>query len=172
MPAKLVFISHSSKDDSIVRELRHALEGLGIEVWADSERLSGGDPLNPAIQEGIEKADYFLVIVSLNALNSDWVQREIKHAESARKKIIPLMRSGIGSPILSCCLARSRSESHLKMSKTRFRRFSPPSVCSSPLKSSSALRRKAPGRTTWCSCLKILPSRSKKASVGPPPLPR
>jgi hypothetical protein len=36
----------------------------------------------------------------LNALNSEWVQREIKHAQSLQKKIIPLMRPGIGPAIL------------------------------------------------------------------------
>jgi tetratricopeptide (TPR) repeat protein len=103
MPAKSVFISHSSKDDGIVRELRQALEALGIETWADSERLAGGDLLTPEIQKAIENADHFLVVVSVNALNSDWVQREIKHARSVRKrgyKIVPLMRSGIEPPVL------------------------------------------------------------------------
>jgi hypothetical protein len=94
--AKSVFISHSSKDDAIVRELRHALEGIGIEVWADSERLSGGDPLAPKIQQAIKKADYQIAIISMNGLNSEWVQREIEHAESAGRGIVPLMLPGIG----------------------------------------------------------------------------
>ena len=100
MPAKSVFISHSSKDDATVRELRQALSDLGIETWADSERLSGGDPLAAVIREEIEKADYFLVLVSLNALNSEWVQRETAHAKSLHKRVIPLTVSGIGVPIL------------------------------------------------------------------------
>jgi len=80
----------------IVRELRHALEGIGIEVWADSERLSGGDPLAPKIQQAIKKADYQIAIISMNGLNSEWVQREIEHAESAGRGIVPLMLPGIG----------------------------------------------------------------------------
>ncbi len=103
MPDKSVFISQSSKDDGIVRELRQALEALGVEAWADSERLSGGDRLKPEIQNAIEDADHFLAVVSLDALNSDWVQREIAHAKSVKKagyKIIPLLRQGIGTPIL------------------------------------------------------------------------
>src|SRR5579862_3459026 len=103
MPAKSVFISHSSKDDGIVRELRQALEALGVETWTDSERLKGGDALTPEIQHTIENADHFLAVVSLHALNSDWVQREIRHAQSIRKdgyKIIPLTRPDIGTPVL------------------------------------------------------------------------
>lgn len=42
MAAKSVFISHSSEDDGLVRDLRQALELLGIETWVDSERTKGG----------------------------------------------------------------------------------------------------------------------------------
>ena len=103
MPAKSVFVSHSSKDDSVVRELRQALEGLGIEVWADSERLTGGDLLSPKLEEAIERADCFLALISLNALNSAWVQREIGLAKKVTKsgyKIVPLIRPGIEIPLL------------------------------------------------------------------------
>src|SRR5437762_2877757 len=103
MPAKSVFISHASKDDGVVRELRQALESLGVETWADSERLSGGDILSAEIRKAIENADYFLVVLSLDSLNSEWVQREIKHAKSVRKtdyKIVPLIRQNIGIPVL------------------------------------------------------------------------
>ena len=100
MPAKSVFISHASEDDGFVRELRQSLEALGLETWTDSERLSGGDLLAPKIRENIERADYFFAVVSLNALNSEWVNREIDHARTVNKKIIPLTGPGIGSPIL------------------------------------------------------------------------
>jgi serine/threonine protein kinase len=42
MSAKMVFISHSTKDDPVVADLRRTLELLSIEVWADSRRLGGG----------------------------------------------------------------------------------------------------------------------------------
>jgi hypothetical protein len=94
--AKSVFISHSSKDDAIVRDLRQALSDLGIETWADSERLSGGDPLAPVIREEIASADCFLVLVSRDSLESEWVEREIAHAESLRKRVVPLTIAGVG----------------------------------------------------------------------------
>ena len=100
MPTRSVFLSHSSKDDAVVRALRNALESLGIETWADSERLTGADLLTAEIQRAIEKADYFLAVVSLHAINSEWVQREIDFAKAARKKIIPLLRPEIGMPAL------------------------------------------------------------------------
>jgi len=38
--------------------------------------------------------------VSLNALNSEWVQREIAHAKSLQKRIVPLTVPGIRPPII------------------------------------------------------------------------
>ena len=95
-----VFISHSSKDDAIVRQLRLALEALHIEVWTDSERLKGGDQLTPEIRQAIHQSTHFLAVLSLDALNSDWVQKEIAEARAAAKPVIPLMRPGIEPAIL------------------------------------------------------------------------
>lgn len=94
--AKSVFISHSSKDDAIVRELRQALSDLGVETWADSERVSGGDPLTAVIREEIENVDYLLVLVSRDSLESEWVESEIEHAKSLGKRIVPLTLAGVG----------------------------------------------------------------------------
>src|SRR3954451_23786359 len=92
-----VFVSHSSKDDAIVKALRTALEGLGLGVWADSRRLTGGDALGPTIRAAIEAARHFIVVLSINALNSPWVREEIRHALAVQKgrtdgfKVIPLL---------------------------------------------------------------------------------
>src|SRR5262249_31167564 len=98
MPAHVVFISHSSKDDGFVRGLRHALEALGSEVWTDSERLSGGHLLSTNLRSAIQNSDCFLAVISLDALNSEWVQREIQYARDIDKpafRLIPLMMPGI-----------------------------------------------------------------------------
>lgn len=80
MSSDHIFISHSSEDDTFVKELREALESLGLSTWADSRELSGGDKLTPEIERNIEDARLFIVIVSLNALNSEWVQDDVKSA--------------------------------------------------------------------------------------------
>jgi hypothetical protein len=38
-----IFISHATKDDEFVKELRQALEGQGLAVWVDSRNLHAGD---------------------------------------------------------------------------------------------------------------------------------
>jgi hypothetical protein len=66
-----LFISHSSKDDEFVRQLREALTDHGQDVWVDSRELRGGDPLLPEIQKAIDDASAYAVVVSLDALQSE-----------------------------------------------------------------------------------------------------
>ncbi len=96
MPAVSLFISHSSKDDPAVREIRQALQGLGVEVWVDSERFAGGDPIVSGLQQAIEACSHFLVLLTRDSLNSEWVEKEVGIAKAAGRKLIPLVRSGVG----------------------------------------------------------------------------
>ena len=102
MNNRAIFISHSSKDDVFVKELREALEGLGLIVWADSRNLRGGEKLAREIEEAIEQARQFIAVVSVNTINSPWVRKEIAKAlEVARRRsiegyrVIPLMLPGV-----------------------------------------------------------------------------
>ncbi len=81
-----LFISHSSKDDNFVRELRMALELHGQEGWIDSRELRGGDPLWPTIQKAIDDAIAYAVVVSPDALQSKWVGKELRHALDLQKQ--------------------------------------------------------------------------------------
>ena len=75
-----LFISHSSKDDAFVHELREALADLGQGAWIDSRQLRVGDPLMTEIQKAIEEASAFAVVVSTDSLQSPWVGKELKYA--------------------------------------------------------------------------------------------
>jgi tetratricopeptide (TPR) repeat protein len=97
-----VFISHSTKDDAFVTDLRRALEALGITVWVDARELAGGSKLEPAVEQAIEGARSFLAVLSPSAVNSPWVRREIQKAlevERGRKdegyRVVPLLLPGI-----------------------------------------------------------------------------
>jgi len=82
MLAPHIFISHSSEDDAFVKDLRIALEGLGLPVWVDSRKLRGGAKLAPEIREAIEQARQIIVVLSHNTINSSWVDREVQFALS------------------------------------------------------------------------------------------
>jgi tetratricopeptide (TPR) repeat protein len=81
-----LFLSHSSTDDPFVRDLRAALADHGQEGWIDSRQLRGGDPLWPEIEQAIEAASAFAVVVSAAALQSKWVGKELRHALQLREQ--------------------------------------------------------------------------------------
>ena len=94
-----LFISHSSRDDDFVRELRVALADQGQDGWIDSRELRGGDPLWTDIQKAIEEASAYAVVVSTDSLQSKWVGKELTHALKLRDErgndsfpVIPIMR--------------------------------------------------------------------------------
>lgn len=97
-----VFISHSTRDDSFVKDLRRALEALGINVWVESRESAGGAKLTPEIEQAIAGARGFLAVLSPNAVNSPWVRKEIRkglEVEAARGgdgyRVVPLLLPGI-----------------------------------------------------------------------------
>jgi len=101
MKKKTIFISHSSKDDGFVKELRQYLEALQLEVWADSRKLAGGDVLEPEIKKAIADARAFILVLSPNTINSAWVLKETKAALIEKKnqgdayRVIPLLLPGV-----------------------------------------------------------------------------
>jgi hypothetical protein len=101
-----IFISHSSKDDPTVQRLRETLELHGQTTWVDSRELTGGDALTPTIETAIRTARHFLVVISLDALSSSWVQKEICLASEVAQertdgyKVIPVVLPGVQRGIL------------------------------------------------------------------------
>ena len=97
-----IFISHASKDDDFVKQLRVELESHQLPVWVDSRNLRGGAKLAPEIEQAIETARQTIVALSPNTINSPWVRREIQKAlevEKRRKedgyRVIPLLLPGV-----------------------------------------------------------------------------
>ncbi|MGH9768556.1 MAG: toll/interleukin-1 receptor domain-containing protein, partial [Blastocatellia bacterium] len=97
-----IFISHASKDDDFVRELRTALEHHQLPVWVDSRNLRGGAKLAPEIEQAIETARQTIVVLSPDTINSPWVRKEIQQALAVEKRrgkdgyrVIPLLLPGV-----------------------------------------------------------------------------
>ena len=121
-----IFISHSSKDDAFVKKLRETLELFGDLTWVDSRKLTGGDELEAVIEENIRAARYFVVVVSLDALGSEWVQKEVRIAldEAAQRpedyKIIPLVLPGVEKGHLNLLFPTERVYIFVEESPTGF----------------------------------------------------
>jgi hypothetical protein len=86
-----VFVSYSRKDIKFARRLAGDLEGAGFDVWWDISDLKGGDDWVRFIPAAIEASQYFVVLLSPDSIQSEWVEKEYSYAIRLRKKIIPAM---------------------------------------------------------------------------------
>ena len=86
-----IFISYSRKDMDFVRKLAGDLETAGYDVWWDITDLEGGDDWVSTIPSAIASSQYFIVVLTPNSIESEWVRKEYTQALTLRKKIIPVM---------------------------------------------------------------------------------
>lgn len=77
MAPTAVFLSHSSKDAAVARRLAKDLRTNGVGVWYAEWEIRPGDSLRRKIDEGVDRATHFLVLLSPNSLTSEWVQTEL-----------------------------------------------------------------------------------------------
>lgn len=86
-----VFISHSSVDKRFVRTLKTDLNENGINTWFDEDELDFGDSLIEKLENSIDDTTHFIIVLSENSVNSQWVQLELKKVLlNFKKKIIPI----------------------------------------------------------------------------------
>ncbi len=91
-----IFISYSKKDIAFARHLRDLLQDEGFAVWMDETKLVPSQKWWPTIEQNILTCSAFIVIMSPNSKQSDWVEREILVAESldVQKPIFPVLLAG------------------------------------------------------------------------------
>jgi hypothetical protein len=73
----MVFLSHTEGDRKFVRFLKTTLEHYGIQVFCNGVLLG---PLNSQIEVAINECDFFILVWSLKAIESEWVRMEIQIA--------------------------------------------------------------------------------------------
>ncbi|MBT3336968.1 MAG: toll/interleukin-1 receptor domain-containing protein [Anaerolineae bacterium] len=88
-----IFISYSHKDKKYVEKLEKKLIDEGFDVWID-HRIDYGDKWPEEIEKAIDICDAYVVVMSKNAAESQWVGRERIHAEKRRKPFFPLLLKG------------------------------------------------------------------------------
>lgn len=85
-----VFIVYAPEDDAFQRRLRLQLVMQGITVWSGDGTLGSSSPLQTTTEQGLEKADNVLVLLSSQTLQSLACQKLIAHALLLNKRVIPL----------------------------------------------------------------------------------
>lgn len=75
-----IFLSHSSKDADVARQLANDLKQQGHKVWLDEWEIHVGECIPTKIEQGIGAAGFLIVLLSRHAVESAWVEREWKAA--------------------------------------------------------------------------------------------
>lgn len=73
-----IFISYASPDKAFALRLANNIQLLGHSVWIDLWEIGIGDSPLRKIGEGIDRADYVVVILSRHTPLSSWVDREVQ----------------------------------------------------------------------------------------------
>ena len=96
-PETVVFVSYASEDRAqIVEPLVLALQKTGASFWYDLEQVRWGDKFQQNIQEGIERSQYVLLILTKHYVTKPWPRYEMKialdlEASSGRTRVLPLI---------------------------------------------------------------------------------
>ncbi|MBZ0287540.1 MAG: TIR domain-containing protein, partial [Anaerolineae bacterium] len=88
-----LFISYSRRDKDYARQLTDHLSGSGFTVWIDSQ-IDYGDAWFDEIETAIKTCAAFLLVMSPDAQDSEWVKKEILLAKRYKKPIFPLLLDG------------------------------------------------------------------------------
>jgi small GTP-binding protein len=90
-----VFLSHSSKDNTVVHAVAERLRADGLRVWLDDWEIRPGDHIPAKIEEGLEHSRVLVLCMSAHAFGSDWATLEshtfrFKDPLNKERRFIPL----------------------------------------------------------------------------------
>lgn len=92
-----VFVSHANKDKiGYVNELKASLDKLGVSVFYDKDTLEWGDNWKDKILEGVEKAEFAIIVISENFFGREWTEIELteflsRQNRNGQKIILPIL---------------------------------------------------------------------------------
>ncbi len=89
-----VFLSHSHHDRAFVLPLVDILRRHGIPLWYSGTDIIPAQQWHDEIGAALQRCDWFMIVLSPDALQSLWVKRELHYAlqqERLANNIIPLL---------------------------------------------------------------------------------
>lgn len=91
----LVFISHSTKDRWIARQMAALIEEggqeYGVKTFLDEKDIAGGDSIPDSIRRNIQECSEFVVLLSRYSVDRPWVLVEIGAAWALGKRIVAII---------------------------------------------------------------------------------
>jgi len=92
---RYVFLSHSSRDRAFVRRLARELKRHGVRYWYSATHIAGAKQWHDEIGRALARCNWFLLVLTPDAVRSSWVKRELLFAlneDRYNERIIPLLR--------------------------------------------------------------------------------
>lgn len=92
-----VFVSHANADkSSFVNDLKLSLDKLGVSVFYDKDTLEWGDNWKSKILEGVEQAEFAIIVISQNFFGREWTEKELteflnRQNRNGQKIILPIL---------------------------------------------------------------------------------
>lgn len=89
-----IFISYSRKDSDFMQQLAQDLALREFLLWTDDNLTTGTRGWKLAIEKAIEEAGAIIAILSPDAKESEWVDRELEYARIRNIRIFPVIARG------------------------------------------------------------------------------
>lgn len=97
LPNYDVFLSHANADkQSFVDKLNCSLEKLGVKVFYDTKSFEWGDKWKDRLWDGIQKAEFAIIVISENFFDREWTEKELneflnRQNRNGQKLILPIV---------------------------------------------------------------------------------
>lgn len=101
----LSFISYTRNDQSFVRRLDERLRQQNRETWVDWKDIPFTGEWEKEIYSAIERADAFIFVISARAAASAQCLKEIRHAVTHNKRLVPIVRESVAPENLDPSIA-------------------------------------------------------------------
>ena len=89
-----IFLSYSRTDSEIMQKVKQSFKDAGFAVWTDEKIEIGASSWQVAIEKAIQESYCLVVILSPDAVTSEWVREEINYAKFQEKPIFPILARG------------------------------------------------------------------------------
>lgn len=94
MPRPDAFLSHASPDRKLIERLAPVLEVAGVKYFYSKRHIRGAQQWHDELGAALERCNWFILLLTPNAVRSVWVKRELLYALQAsryRDRIAPLL---------------------------------------------------------------------------------
>lgn len=123
-----VFLSHSFKDEGIVKRVAKEIRELDLDPWLYQQDIVPGDRIPGKLSTGLANASYFLLFWSRHSVQSRWVQSEVdvalfRWADEKSVLIVPMRLDDTELPELLRPISSMDFREGLESGLLQLRRF-------------------------------------------------